>query len=247
MSSPTNRSVTPTRDTRLDAAPLDEQARGLEEETLQEVEELREHELDSFESQHEPNSQADVAPVMGIDRDDSDPNMPGASRLDVPELVELARRKRRETIIAYPRTGKDGWMSPVPAEAGGPAATLLHNVRWWFFPCKQGGMPPFKYDGAIDLWRKTVVASSEDRVYLLQRDDPMHTLIPRLDNYEDVEIMSVARPMRGGEGMGAATVGKGHRSYTGVLGPEMPKGKGFWTGARPDAPHGIYGVRCTRC
>ena len=117
---------------------------------------------------------------------------------------------------------------PELAEAGDPEPTLLHNVRWWFFPCRQGGMPPFKWDGAIDLWRKTVVAFSGDRIYILRRDDPMHTLIPRLDNYEEVEIMIVARPMRGAEGMGAATVGKGHRNttYTGVRGPEMPKRKG---------------------
>ena len=72
------------------------------------------------------------------------------------------------------------------------------------------------------------MAFSRDRIYILQRDDPMHTLIPRLDDYEEVEIMIVARPMRGAEGMGAATEGKGRRNttYTGVRGPEMPKGKG---------------------
>ena len=88
-------------------------------------------------------------------------------------------------------------------------------------------MPPFKYDGAIDQWRKTVVAFSGDHVFIMQRDDPMGTLIPRLGNYEGVEIMIVARPLRGAEGMGAATVGKGQRSttYTGMPGPEMPKGK----------------------
>ena len=89
-------------------------------------------------------------------------------------------------------------------------------------------MPPFKYDGVIDQWRKTVVAFSGDRVYIMQRDDPMGTPIPRLTSYEDVEVMVVARPLRGVEGMGAASLGKGHRSttYTGVRGPEMPKGEG---------------------
>ena len=69
---------------------------------------------------------------------------------------------------------------------------------------------------------------SEERVFIMQRDDPMASPIPRLTSYEDVEIMVVARPLRGAEGMGAATAGKGHRSttYTGVRGPEMPKGKG---------------------
>ena len=129
----------------------------------------------------------------------------------------------------YPRKlCKDGWMGPVPPEARDNEATLLHNIRWWFYPCKQGGMPPFKYDGAIDHWRKTVMAFSGDRIYIMQRDDPMSTLIPRLTSYEDVEVMVVARPLRGAEGMGAATVGKGHRNttYTGLRGPEMPKGKG---------------------
>ena len=119
-------------------------------------------------------------------------------------------------------------MGPVPQEARDNPATLLHNIRCWFYPCKQGGMPPFKYDGAIDQWRKTVMAFSGDRIYIMQRDDPTSTPIPRLASYEDVEVMVVARPLRGAEGMGAATVGKGHRNttYTGLRGPEMPKGKG---------------------
>ena len=72
------------------------------------------------------------------------------------------------------------------------------------------------------------MAFSGDRVYIMQRDDPMSTPIPRLTNYEDVEVMVVARPLKNAEGMGAATVGKGHRNttYTELCGPEMPKGKG---------------------
>ena len=53
---------------------------------------------------------------MAIDKDDPDPNMPWASRLDVAELIELARRKRREHGIAYPHR-PDGWMGPAPPEA----------------------------------------------------------------------------------------------------------------------------------
>ena len=118
-------------------------------------------------------------------------------------------------------------MGPVPPEARDPEATLFNNVRWWFYPCKQGGMPPFKYDGAIDQWRKTVMAFSDDRVFIMQRDYPMASPIPRLSSYEDVEVMVVARPLRGAEGMGDATVGKGHRrtTYTGVRGPECPRAK----------------------
>ena len=86
-------------------------------------------------------------------------------------------------------------MGPVPPEARDSEGTLLHNVRWWF---SQGGMPPFKYDGAIHQWRKTVTAFSEERVFIMQRDDPMASPIPRLTSYEDVEIMVVARPLRGG-------------------------------------------------
>ena len=44
--------------------------------------------------------------------------------------------------------------------------------------------------------RKTVLAFSNNRIYIMQRDDPMSTPIPRLTNYEDVEIMIVARPLR---------------------------------------------------
>ena len=162
---PTNRSVTPRRDTRRSVTPIRRGRAGkgplghLEEETSQEVEELREYELHSFESQHEPNSQADMAPVTTR----------GVSKTQAP----------RDHHRVSPQTGKGRvGHPPVPPEAGDPAATLLHNVRWWFSPCRQGGMPPFRYDGAIDLWRKTVLAFSGDRVYLLQRDDPMQTLIP---------------------------------------------------------------------
>ena len=49
--------------------------------------------------------------------------------------LDMARRKRREVIIAYPRKPcKDGWMGPVPPEARDNEATLLHNIRWWFYP-----------------------------------------------------------------------------------------------------------------
>ena len=56
----------------------------------------------------------------------------------------------------------------------------------------------------------------------------MASPIPRLTSYEDIEVMIVARPLRGAEGMGAAALGRGHRNttYTGVRGPVAPKGKG---------------------
>ena len=104
-------------------------------------------------------------------------------------------------------------MGPVPFQAKDNEATLLHNFRWWFFHCKKGSMPPFKYDGAIDQWRKTVLAFSGDRVYIMQRDDPMSTPVPRLSSYEGVEVMIVARPLRSEEGMGAAAVGKGPQKH----------------------------------
>ena len=213
----TRRSVTPTRRGRAGRGPLN----NLEEETLQEVEEFGEHLLESFENFPEPISQATMVCVNGYDRDDLELHKPWASRLDHTELVEMARRQRREVIQDYPRKPcKDGWMGPVPFEARDNEATLLHNFRWWFFHCKKGSMPPFRYDGAIDQWRKTLLAFSGDRVYIMQRDDPMSTPVPRLSSYEGVEVMMVARPLRGEEGMGAAAVGKGHRNttYTGMRG-----------------------------
>ena len=105
----------PTRRGRAGRGPLGD----LEKETPQEVEEFEEHLLDSFESQPEPSSQADKVSVNGVDRDDLEPRKPWASRLDVAELVELARRKRREVIIAYPRKPrKDGWMGPYRQKPG---------------------------------------------------------------------------------------------------------------------------------
>ena len=168
--------------------------------------------------------------VTGIDCDDLEGHLPWASRLEHAEVVEMARRRRREILGGeYPKKPvKDGWLGPVSAEARDNELTLLHNIRWWFYPCRKGSLPPFRYDGAIDGWRKTVLAFSGNRIYIMQRDDPMSTPIPRLTDYEDVEVMIVARPLRGEEGMGAAAVGKGHRNttYTGYRGPEAPKGKG---------------------
>ena len=155
------------------------------------MEGLEEYTLDSFESIAEPTSQAVMVCVTGYDRDDLEGHLPWASRLEHAELVEMARRRRREILGAdYPKKPvKDGWLGPVPPEARDNELTLLYNARWWFFPCKRGSLPPFRYDGAIDAWRKTVLAFSNDRIYLIQRDDPMSTPIPRLTDYEDVEIM----------------------------------------------------------
>ena len=193
------------------------------------MEVLEEYTLDSFDSIAEPTSQAVMVCVTGYDRDNLEGHLPWASRLEHAELVEMARRRRREILGGdyIKKPVKDGWLGPVPPEARDNESTLLHNVRWWFFPCKRGSLPPFRYDGAIDAWRKTVLAFSNDRIYIMQRDDPMSTPIPRLTDYEDVEIMIVARPLRGEEGMGAATVGKGHRNttYTGYRGPRHPRAR----------------------
>ena len=86
-------------------------------------------ELDSFESQLKPTCQADMLAVTSIDKDDPNPDMPWASRLELVELIELARRKRIEHGLANPRRpGKDGWLGPVPASDRDPARTLLHNL-----------------------------------------------------------------------------------------------------------------------
>ena len=61
--------------------------------------------------------------------------------------------------------------------------------------------------------------------------------------------MVVARPLRGAEGMGTATVGKGHRNttYTGLRGPEMPKGKGRRRERDRERAQIFMGARETRC
>ena len=115
-----------------------------------------------------------MLPVMFMDRDDPNPGMPWASRLEVAELIELARRKRIEHCLANPRKpGQDRWLGPVPATDRDPQKTRLHNLRWPFFPCSRGGMPLSKRDGAMDAWGKTVLALAfaNERVYILQRDD----------------------------------------------------------------------------
>ena len=144
----------------------------------------------------------------------------GLSRPDVPELGELARRKRRETVLAFPRRpGKDGWMGPV--FPGHSAGTLLHNLRWWFFPCKQGGMPSFKYDGAIDQWRKTVVIFSSCSAMTLWA---RLSLIGKLRGCRS-HSRSATFKRRGGHGRGhGRQMPAEHDLYR--RGPEMPKGKG---------------------
>ena len=95
------RSVTPTRRGRVGPGPLG----GLGEETLQEIEALEEYTLNSFESIAEPASQAVMVSVTGYDRDDLEGHLPWASRLDHAELVEMARRRRREILEGeYPRS-----------------------------------------------------------------------------------------------------------------------------------------------
>ena len=89
------RSVTPTRRGRVGPGPLG----GLGEETLlQEIEALEEHTLDSFDSIAEPTNQAVMVRVTGIDCDDMEGHLPWASRLEHAEVVEMARRRRRELL-----------------------------------------------------------------------------------------------------------------------------------------------------
>ena len=168
----------------------------------------RSYQLDCFESQAEPNSQIEMTKVNGVDSDDLEPHKPSASRLDVAELVELVRCKRRETVLAYPRRpGKDGWMGPVPAKfLQGPSCIICAGGT---FRANREGCPPLSTT-ARSTSRERPLWLSQAIMFLsiMQRDDPMGTAIPRLDNYEGVEIMVVARPLRGAEGMGAATVGK---------------------------------------
>ena len=62
------------------------------------MEGLEEYSLDSFDSIAEPTSQAVMVCVTGYDRDDLEGHLPWASRLEHAELVEMARRRRREIL-----------------------------------------------------------------------------------------------------------------------------------------------------
>ena len=79
-------------------------------------------------------------------------------------------------------------------------------------------------DGERPFWLSRAIVSTSCSATILCR----RLSLDCMTDYEDVEIMIVARPLRGEEGMGAAAVGKGHRNttYTGYRGPEAPKGKG---------------------
>ena len=137
-----------------------------------------------------PTCQAHMVHVIYIDKDDPNPDLPWASRLE----VAGTHCKRIEHCLAnVRRPGREGWLGPAPVSDRDPAMTLLHNLRWWPFPCSRGGM---QWDGAIDGWRKTVLAFSNERIHIMQRDDPMHTLIPGLTDYSENEIMVVATPER---------------------------------------------------
>ena len=126
------------------------------------------------------NSSTDRADMAG--GRDVYPGMPWASRLEVAELIELARRNRIELGIANPRKlGRDGWMGPVPPEA---TRTLLHNVRWWC-SYRQAGMPFCAGTAPSTLGEKVVLAFSNDRIYHMQRDAHTHPSIGRLRGGRD--------------------------------------------------------------
>ena len=73
------------------------------------MEALEEYTLDSFDSIAEPTSQEVMVCVTGVDRrDDMEGHLPWASRLDHTELVEMARRRRREILGRVPQEACKG-------------------------------------------------------------------------------------------------------------------------------------------
>ena len=84
--------------------------------------------------------------------------------------------------------------------------------------CHHSGMMVRSTSGERPSWLSQAIEFTS-----CERDDPMSTPVPRLSSYEGVEVMIVARPLRGAEGLGTCTA---------------------LHGTRPDAPHGIYRVRC---
>ena len=117
-----------------------------------------------------------------------------------------------------------------------------------------GPVPPATFDGGFSHAGKEGCPLplgrchrqlEKDRCGFLQRSDLHHGLIPRLDNYEEVEIMILARPLRGAEGMGAATVGPGHRNTTPVCEVQKrPRAKVYAESATVNVHRLWYGTRC---
>ena len=214
------RSVTPACRGRAGVRPVAH----LEEEISQQVEAVREHELDSSRTDLPQSRFAVGVQVRGG------------------ELIELARLRGLSTAWPIHAAGKGrvAW----PRFSGILDGGFSHVVR---VVCpRSSGMAP-SMPGERPFWLSPVKGSTSFSVMI-----PCTRSSLRLDNYDEVEILVVARRMRGAEGMGAATVGPGHRNttYTGVRGPEQPKGKGrrrarpitcTGTGTRPDAPHGTPG------
>ncbi|CAE7522908.1 Gbp1, partial [Symbiodinium sp. CCMP2456] len=103
-------------------------------------------------------------PVPGID-DDPDDEVPWAANLAFPDLMDLARTIRRKGDLKT-----TGWRGPIGLGAGNER-TLLHNVRFWWWPMSPA--PTQQYDRSLARWKKTVLLFHAGEMRVLLRDAPM--------------------------------------------------------------------------
>ena len=195
------------------------------EETAHDIIDATVHEIDVYENTLEPQSPAEIHKLIGMDFDDPAEGIPWASGLTWEDLVEATRRIRDNHVTRFPRKPKkDGWYGPVGL--GKPMdQTVMHNLRYWYLPTSGGYIPKVKWDGALENWRKTMIAFANNRLYFLLRDVPMHAPVPLLDSYDGVEVVMVARPQHGREGPVHAGGSRRHTTYTGVPGAPQQEGK----------------------
>ncbi|CAE7395943.1 Gbp1, partial [Symbiodinium sp. CCMP2456] len=72
---------------------------------------------------------------------------------------------------------KTGWRGPIGLGAGNER-TLLHNVRFWWWPMSPA--PVQKYDRSLAKWKKTVLLFHAGEMRILLRDAPINAEVPTL-------------------------------------------------------------------
>ena len=176
-------------------------------------------------------------PVPGIDEDPDD-ETPWAANLAFPDLMDLARTIRRELVDSgHEDLKKNGWRGPIGL-GGGNERTLLHNVRFWWWPVSPA--PVLKYDRSLARWKKTVLLFHAGEMRILLRDAPINADVPTLretqvGSADASRTLVICRPPVDAAGIidGASTY-KGSRKPEGqgkrALAREEARARGRYTG-----------------